>query len=869
MNKQHAMQRGANCPACPLARRGGCLTEFPADGQPADLMVIGEAPGVQEAIKGVPFVGPSGQLLEQALTHIGIDPGRVAYTNAVLCQPLGADRDIPPEALAACAPRLAREIEQSGAQRLATLGAVATQALDDLAGHHDGRGITSRAGECYPLALGGIERTYTATLHPAFVLRSDANLPKLMHDLAYSINPHPSLDINTIKEWVCDATNIGDVASYIERLPRATPVAFDVETAHLQWYATPTTPACELLCLVICAEIERPIIIPPDMLFQPVVFSAVRGMFDRCHTIAHNGKFDQDVLVRPAPLGVGTLVPLAEDTMLMHYALQELGAHGLKALASEYLHLPDYEGELIDAAFKRLKRTEENRDYRLISKPDLYRYAAIDGSATLALYHIFRGELERQGLYERPYQHPLMVTARALPVVEQNGIGVDLAQLEAVDTMLTADQAEATEGMVKLIREQARGDSFPAYKAKGDGVQPKPISAFNPKSSYHIAGVLYSLFRIPEPQGLIKETKTKSGKEALEKLPSSPFVDLLRWHRRVAKMQDTYTSSLKRRADVRGLIHVDFKLTGTEIGRLAASNGDHGIPRPDDEYGAAIRSAFVALSGEVLVIGDYSQAELRAFAVLADVPFLLERYRAGKDVHTETCLFLANLGAPVFCDWHMLHEQKHAAEARGDHALAKVIAGKIKAIRTLAKNINFGNIYQGGPNGIAGMMGGRIPAKVIADVLGYYRKLMPEAADYAARQFAHLRQYGYVDTRFGRRRRFHVLHDGNEDDARKAAVHMVVSSTAADLNNLASARLVDQGVTVCHLIHDSIISRASVADAPHVASLKRATMQAVGAEFLPEVPWVADIDYEDDAETILPTRWVPTPARVAALMNAA
>jgi uracil-DNA glycosylase family 4 len=852
----NAKAKGADCANCPLAQR----PLVPSKIKPgAPILVIGEAPGAQEVFERAPFVGPAGRVLDYALHYIGLDPvNDVSKTNAVLCRPVN-NAEPPIEALIACSGRLRIAIEAAGAQKIVTLGKYGTFALDKLAGRVDSRNVLARAGDVQQYG----DTPYTATIHPAYVLRNEEAMLKLIRDLEHTVRPRPVFDPSRVRFDVMALDNADSLLAYLASFPDDSPLAFDVETDDLQWFDTPARPAAPLLCLVLNFEDYRSVIIPADLLVHDDIARGVWRTLVRSKVIAHNGKFDQDVV----HARLGWDIELYDDTMLAHYALVEIGTHGLKQLAADYLGAPDYEGELIDSWFEDHKIAPARRKYSLLPRERLYMYAAYDGCVTLQLWRIFDAELRAKGLYEYPYRKVLIeALAYAIPKIEQNGIGIDVAQLEAFGVALQAELDQHTQAMRDYIATIVPGETFTPRPAK-EGGKPKPIhtSAFKPSSPFHVSAILYDVLGLKLNKELIKPSKTNSGKEALEALPDHEFVNMLRSYRKVAKMYDMYVTSLTERATTEGLIHVDFKITGTEIGRLSAKNGDHGVPRPTNFYGAAIRSAFRAQpdSDEVLVIADYSQAELRAFALLADVPFLLAKYRNGEDVHTETAIMLEKLGAPLFEGFADAYAAVDAGNGDGLILLDMITGGHITAKefvkdrRTFAKNVNFGNIYQGGAQGIAGMIGGVLPVPAVQEILDVYAQLMPEAKAYARSQFALLKRQGFVTTPFNRHRRFYVLTDQNLDDARKAVVHMVVASTAADLNNLAAARLVRAGVRVCHLVHDSIIARASRDEAPDVHKLMQQTMIDVGAEYMPGVPWVVDIDQEKDGS--YPTRWADVP----------
>lgn len=124
MNKQEELDRIAAeiaaCRNCPLAKTA--THPVPGNGNPdAELMFIGEAPGYWEDQKGVPFVGPAGQLLDELLNSIGLTRADVFVTNVIKHRPPG-NRDPLPEEIAVCKPFLERQIEVIKPKAIVTLG---------------------------------------------------------------------------------------------------------------------------------------------------------------------------------------------------------------------------------------------------------------------------------------------------------------------------------------------------------------------------------------------------------------------------------------------------------------------------------------------------------------------------------------------------------------------------------------------------------------------------------------------------------------------------------------------------------------------------------------------------------------------------
>ena len=122
------------CTACELYK-DTTQAVFGEGSNGAEVMFVGEQPGDQEDLKGRPFVGPAGKLLDQALDEAGIDRDQVYVTNVVKhfnFEPRGKRRihkKPNAEHIAACRPWLEAEIEQVKPEVIVCLGATAAQAI--------------------------------------------------------------------------------------------------------------------------------------------------------------------------------------------------------------------------------------------------------------------------------------------------------------------------------------------------------------------------------------------------------------------------------------------------------------------------------------------------------------------------------------------------------------------------------------------------------------------------------------------------------------------------------------------------------------------------------------------------------------------
>ena len=152
----------------------GCALKFTAtntvfaDGTPeADLMFIGEAPGVDEDRQGLPFVGPSGQLLNRMLEALGRTREEVYISNILFWRPPG-NRSPTSAEIGACLPFVHRHIEFVRPKVLVLLGGSAAKTMLERS-----EGIMRLRGKWHDYTGGGMAEPIPAmpTFHPAYLLR--------------------------------------------------------------------------------------------------------------------------------------------------------------------------------------------------------------------------------------------------------------------------------------------------------------------------------------------------------------------------------------------------------------------------------------------------------------------------------------------------------------------------------------------------------------------------------------------------------------------------------------------------------------------------------------------------------------------------
>jgi DNA polymerase len=151
-----------DCTRCKLHRLGRRQVVFGVGNPSADLMFVGEAPGADEDVQGIPFVGRAGQLLTKIIEAIGLSRDDVYIANVIKCRP-PENRNPEPDEVETCEPFLFQQIDRIQPKVIVALGTFAARALlktQDPISRLRGRAFDYRGATLIP------------TFHPAFLLRS-------------------------------------------------------------------------------------------------------------------------------------------------------------------------------------------------------------------------------------------------------------------------------------------------------------------------------------------------------------------------------------------------------------------------------------------------------------------------------------------------------------------------------------------------------------------------------------------------------------------------------------------------------------------------------------------------------------------------
>lgn len=376
--------------------------------------------------------------------------------------------------------------------------------------------------------------------------------------------------------------------------------------------------------------------------------------------------------------------------------------------------------------------------------------------------------------------------------MELAGIAVDPSALAALSADLGARLA-ALEGEIQA----AAGEPF------------------NVGSPPQLGRILFEKLGYPV---LKKTAKTKSyatGSEVLEELALKGYRPLpglvLEW-RELSKLKGTYVDALPRHLARDGRIHTRFDQAVAATGRLSSNDPNlQNIP-VRTEAGRAIRRAFVAPPGRLLVAADYSQVELRLLAHLSGDAALVETFRRGEDVHRATAAKIFGIDPGLVSP----------DQRRG------------------AKTINFGILYGMGPFALAGQLG--VPQGEAKAFIAAYFRQFPSIRACLDGILAKARETGATETVFGRLRPIPGIADRNHAvraNAERMAMNAPFQGSAADLVKKAmvslDARLPGEVPSARMLlqVHDELVLECDAADAPRAAALAKEAMESVAALAVP------------------------------------
>lgn len=516
--------------------------------------------------------------------------------------------------------------------------------------------------------------------------------------------------------------------------------------------------------------------------------------------IGQHLKYDAHILANYGIDLVGTILPNNNnwqmDTMLASYVINAAATrHNMDALAKHYLGAATTTFESI--AGKGSKQlTFDKIDIATAS-----HYACEDADITYRLFEVFTDYLKKDKTAHQLLHRLEMPVAQILTQMERAGILLNRKFL-----------MELSSRFDRQIRE---------LEHTAFAIADEPFNLASPKQ---LGEILF------DKLGIIGGKKTKTGQystseEVLNKI-DHPLVDVVLEHRGLSKLKSTYTDALDKAADNQGRVHTSYHQALTSTGRLSSSDPNlQNIPIRTDT-GRLIREAFIAPKGRVILAADYSQIELRLMAHFSKDMGLIEAFRQGVDIHTQTA----------------------------SEILDKPIGEITVSERRSAKAVNFGLLYGMSQFGLSRQL--KISRQEAKDYIDRYFKSYPTIYEYMERTKEQAINQGYVETLLGRKLFMPDAVSSNrmvKEAALRAAINAPLQGSAADIIKLAMMAVNDvlpkDCATLLLQVHDELVFEMDERHQGHLSTLIKNAMQNVitdtakklGFEVSLSVPLVVEV----------------------------
>lgn len=538
------------------------------------------------------------------------------------------------------------------------------------------------------------------------------------------------------------------------------------------------------------------VVIPEELAETPESAELIERLCRDCIVVCHNGTFDMPYLSKR----LGINVYHHEDTLLMHFVLDNLaGEHGLKPLARRWLRAEDWDSD----AKSYLKG---GAYFENIPREKLYKYNLMDTVYTFKLYEYFLPLLKNSGKYDY-YRYRIRVT-KVLNDVQMNGVAVSL---EALDELEEKYKRQCDENLA-ILRQHAGEDFNPQ--------SPKQI-----KDYFKAKGVSSPSFDSDHLKKLRRE-----GKE-------TEFIDALLAYRYAAKVIGSFIANVRRKVGEDGRIHPYYLPHGAKTGRLSAKGPAIQTMGRD----SGIKRALVAAPGCKIISCDYSQAELRTVAELADDEAMIAAFQPG---------------APDFFDdlmtkiWQEEFPTIEAYEAF-KHEHPKTAKNR----RALVKSCVYGLNYGRGVPAIATAL--EQPIEAAQHVVDQYLGSYPGLRDWQKRvkhSVGRKKEDNERKTKFGLTFNPLFVSDNNYNSTQNEALAFVPQSTANDICLNAAIKINEQvgqyGAKLIGLVHDATYVECPEETIEECSKMMEYEMAKAATIVFNRVPFAAEAEVGNNWEEV-------------------
>ena len=536
------------------------------------------------------------------------------------------------------------------------------------------------------------------------------------------------------------------------------------------------------------------VVIPEELAETPESAELIERLCRDCIVVCHNGTFDMPYLSKR----LGINVYHHEDTLLMHFALDNLaGEHGLKPLARRWLRAADWDSD----AKSYLKH---GAYFENIPRDKLYRYNIYDAYWEYELYKYFKQMVDKAPDF---YKHRMRVT-RVLHDVQMNGVAVSFTALDELEEKY---KRQCDEHLV--ILKKLAGDDF------------------NPQSPKQIAEYFASK-GVSSPSFDAKHLKKlkRAGKEP-------EFIDALLAYRYAAKVIGSFIANVRRKRGEDKRIHPYYLPHGAKTGRLSAKGPAIQTMGRD----SGIKRALIAAPGCKIISCDYSQAELRTVAELADDTAMIAAFQPG---------------APDFFDDLMTKiwpEEFPTIEAYEDFKHEQPKTAKNR--RALVKSVVYGLNYGRGIAAIATEL--EKPFEEAKYVVDQYLGAYPGLRNWQqkVRHSVGRKEENYMRrTKFGMTYNPLFVPDADYASTQNEALAFVPQSTANDICLNAAIKINEQvgqyGAKLIGLVHDATYVECPEETVEECSRMMEREMSKAATLVFNRVPFVAEAEVGNNWEEV-------------------
>lgn len=745
-----------------------------------DIAVVVDFPTNLEARRGRLMEGDTGQLIRAVMRAGGAKDNTYYTTSALNCRPSDHRREtVLRTYMEACRRRLIHELIEVGAKKVICMGPVGYSALMSSPKIVRTVNFRGRWKQAYGMNI-------LLTYNPINVLVD----PQFFRDFAYDVSkflttkgrePYPRVDVWIPKDWY----ELRDAFDMIEEYPH---VAADFET-------TGFSPLDDRpLTLGYCVIEEDPtighaVVIPRELLEMPKTWKLIGHQLQSDQpTVWHNAKFDlKFARVLLELMGLKYEPWNIHCTMMLTYLLDERSGkyaiHGLESISRFRYDAPDY-GIHMGKWLKEFAKLKDPKAKRAAIRR-MMQYCGIDCYYTARLLPDLLAELEDESdALVDVYYDILIPGSIALADVELHGFRIDSLKLEELRT--------------KLVRQRNR-----VLKALRKDIG---NSEFNPGSTQQVHRLLYHELKLPPIQSARKgkavEGPTSAPILRLQKEAHPEYGDILDGimeYRTLVKAIGTWVDGMFEQVGSDERVRTTILLQGTETGRTSSRQPNMQNVQEVSKHDIDIRGCFIPTDDDwILFEGDYSQLEPRVAAHLSGDPDWTQAFIDGLDLHQTAATKLFNVTPE---DTTVLQ-------------------------RWLAKTAVLGTMYGRGGESVA--YGPEM--NYVVNVLGGRRWTAQETEAFFKQIFKQYPVYGrwvqeqhrtayrdhYVETPFGRKRRFPFIARSDRGTVARQSVNTPIQSTASDICLSALIRIHDRfqelnrqyGESVAYVIltiHDSIL----------------------------------------------------------------